>query len=164
MNPADTLELRDIHLPDAVSWWPPAPGWWALLVLLIIILLLGWWLIRKLTRPNLKKRVLSEIDSLIAGYRQDLNKQQLIQQLSVILRRIGISYLPRKQSAGTLGAEWLAQLNQLAAKDPLSQENLELITQAPYQKQPQLSDQQIEDLLQQLQRWVKGLARGVKNA
>jgi Tfp pilus assembly protein PilO len=163
MNPADTLELRDIHLPDAVSWWPPAPGWWVLLVLLVIILLLSWWLIRILRRPVLRKRVQSEIDALIAAYRLNQNKQQLLQQLSVTLRRIGISYLPRQQSAGTLGTDWLAQLNQLVDKDPLSSDHLQLLTQAPYQRVVEPGDEQIEDLLQQIQKWVKGLARGVKN-
>jgi len=30
MNPVSELlaGLRDIHLPAAVSWWPPAPLWW----------------------------------------------------------------------------------------------------------------------------------------
>ena len=27
-SPDPLSELRDIHLPDPVSWWPPAPGWW----------------------------------------------------------------------------------------------------------------------------------------
>ena len=164
MNPADTLELRDIHLPEAVSWWPPAPGWWVLLVLLIMAVLLSWWLIRKFRSPVLKKAVEREIDALISSYRHTRNKQQLLQQLSVTLRRIGISYLPRKQSAATLGSDWLAQLNQLVDKNPLSPDQLQLLTQAPYQKQPQPSDQQIEELLLQIQQWVKGLARGVKNA
>ena len=22
------IPLRDLHLPDAISWWPLAPGWW----------------------------------------------------------------------------------------------------------------------------------------
>ena len=24
------LDLRDIHLPEAIGWWPPAIGWWLL--------------------------------------------------------------------------------------------------------------------------------------
>ncbi len=27
MEPSE-LPLRDLHLPDAVGWWPLAPGWW----------------------------------------------------------------------------------------------------------------------------------------
>ena len=29
----NALPLRDLHLPDAIGWWPPAPGWWVLFVL-----------------------------------------------------------------------------------------------------------------------------------
>lgn len=36
-NPA-LAELRDIHLPDAVSWWPIAWPWWLMLILLIAML------------------------------------------------------------------------------------------------------------------------------
>jgi len=35
-NPLD--QLRDIHLPEAVSWWPLAPGWWLLMVLTCLLL------------------------------------------------------------------------------------------------------------------------------
>ncbi|MBT3527943.1 MAG: DUF4381 domain-containing protein, partial [Porticoccaceae bacterium] len=28
-------ELRGIHLPDPISWWPLAPGWWVLIVIFI---------------------------------------------------------------------------------------------------------------------------------
>ena len=31
-------QLRDIHLPDAVSWWPIAWPWWLMLVLLIALI------------------------------------------------------------------------------------------------------------------------------
>ena len=29
--------LRGLHMPDSVSWWPLAWGWWALLSLIIVI-------------------------------------------------------------------------------------------------------------------------------
>ena len=35
MNPAE-LPLRDIHLPEPVSWWPMAPGWWWVIGLLLL--------------------------------------------------------------------------------------------------------------------------------
>jgi len=29
------VNLKDIHLPPPVSFWPPAPGWWILALLMI---------------------------------------------------------------------------------------------------------------------------------
>ena len=43
--------LKDIHLPPAVSWWPPAPGWWILVVLFVLLTVLcAWWLYRRYER------------------------------------------------------------------------------------------------------------------
>ena len=32
-------ELRDIRLPEPVSWWPPAPGWWLLSLVVLGVLI-----------------------------------------------------------------------------------------------------------------------------
>ena len=39
MDPSE-IPIRDLHLPEAIGWWPLAPGWWVLIVLLGIGLLL----------------------------------------------------------------------------------------------------------------------------
>lgn len=51
--PDNLPELRDIHLPDGVSAFPPAYGWWVILALIIGFLLL-YYLVR-LARIKSKK-------------------------------------------------------------------------------------------------------------
>ncbi len=39
-NPGALADLRDIHLPEPVSAWPPGPAYYALTALLIILILI----------------------------------------------------------------------------------------------------------------------------
>ena len=159
MNPVAELPLRDIHLPDSVSWWPPAVGWWLLPVLLIVLIYLIIMVVRKLRQPVLKKSARAEIDAVIANYRQHGDRLLLVQELSIALRRIGISYLPRNSVAGEVGRAWYEQLNQLVDKNRLSPECIRLLSESAYQKQPQISAEQVESAINQVSGWVAALSR-----
>ena len=89
-----SLALRDIHLPEAISWWPPAPGWWILLSLLVIgFTLFFFW--RKYQRSlRIKKAALSEFENIRLTYQQNLNPSALDRSISNLLRRVCISYYP----------------------------------------------------------------------
>ena len=158
MNPADALNLRDIHLPDAVSWWPPAPGWWVSAILLLIIIVGSGLFIRMIIAPSIIKSAKVEIEHIISLYGTHDDQLRLVQDLSIALRRIGISYLPRDHAAGVLGRAWYDELNRLTKKQPLSDEVIQILLAAPYQKDLQLSEQQVNSLQQQIRGWASGLA------
>ncbi len=153
------LPLRDIHLPDSISWWPPAPGWWLLLVLTLLLLGLGYLLYKRLRRPLLHKSAREELAGITDRYQQHGDKQLLLQDLSSLLRRIGISYLGREQAAGITGDSWYQQLNQLGARQDFSPALIELLSAAPYQPSPRLSEQDIDALVLQIRRWLSSLPR-----
>ncbi len=107
-----TLPLRDLHLPDPISWWPLAPGWWLLLtfLLLLVVVLLGTRYLIK--RGRLKRVALAELNHIEQRYQaNDEDSQQLIQALSVLFRRLALTRYPRLEIASLTGEQWLAQLD-----------------------------------------------------
>ena len=159
MNPTQALPLRDIHLPNAISWWPLAPGWWVLLLLAIVTVVGLYLLIKRITRPAIKKSARAELQHLLDDYAEHNDAQKLVQHLSVLMRRIGISYLPRSEAAGVTGKKWYEQLNTLVKGAPLSADSIELLLSAPYRPNVDISEQQVEQLLKEVQQWASTLAR-----
>lgn len=110
------LQLRDIHLPEPVSWWPPAPGWWLLAGLVILVIISALLLRRTYRRRRQLRRMRREIEHELAHIRaqfqQDANPVMLTRQLSELLRRAAISYYPHEHIAGLTGEHWLHFLAQ----------------------------------------------------
>jgi hypothetical protein len=112
--PASTpeLPLRDIHLPQAISWWPIAPGWWILLaaiVLLVVAIIVGR---RMYKRRQINREIQSELDTILDDFRQHENKVILARRLSELLRRASLSLYSFENPAGLTGEAWLAFLSQ----------------------------------------------------
>jgi len=109
----NALPLRDLHLPDAIGWWPLAPGWW--LVLAIVSAALGYlaWRLYKRWLFNAPRRyALRELARFEAEYLEHRNPVTLGKQLSELLRRGMLAYAPREEVAGLTGEEWLAWLDE----------------------------------------------------
>ena len=108
----NALPLRDLHLPDAVGWWPLAPGWWVLLVLLAVALVyLGWRWYRAWVFNAPRRYALRELARLEAEYLEHRDPVLLGKQLSELLRRGMLASAPREEVAGLTGDAWLAFLD-----------------------------------------------------
>ncbi len=77
-------QLRDIHLPQAIAWWPPALGWWLLLALLLLTA--GAWGIR-----HYRRRVLRASLAALAQLSPNVDDAtRLASDLSQLLKRVGL--------------------------------------------------------------------------
>jgi len=152
--------LRDIHMPEPVSWWPPAPGWWLLLglVLLLVAVLFRWLKNRKTRQVAAKQfsqaemiaQALSELDAL---QENDGDQQAVIADLSALLRRVAMRlHQDDTNIAGLSGYAWLIWLDGQWDKDAFSHGAGRQLLDAPFQPHVEVD---IEALLQLARRWIE---------
>jgi hypothetical protein len=147
MMPAPhSLPLRDIHLPPPVSWWPPAPGWYLVAALGVVLILgLAYWAYRRRQR-RVQRAAQTELQRLRRTYIKTGDGQRLARELSVLLRRVCLSRLPREQVAGMTGEAWLALLDrQLPEKQAggFSQGPGRALVEAPYNPRARVEGEQL---------------------
>lgn len=127
---ADPLAaLRDIHLPDAVPFWPPAPGWWALaglVVLLIVLAALYEWY----RRGTLRYRAGREFAAVAADEARFGPAQAVAAEAAVLIRRVLIARGRAAETVTLTGAEWEAFLT--AGRGAMPPAIATLIARAPY--------------------------------
>ncbi len=148
MNP-ELQDLRDIRLPDPVSWWPPAPGWWLLALLLMTLIV--WSLLRARRRRERRRAATAALGAL-----QKINTDAApdwLRQCQLILRRTALAYFPRQRVARLEGEAWLDFLRDTDADDRL----IEALAGNPWRPPQRLQDSDREHLLRACRRWVKGL-------
>ncbi len=165
MNPMDPLaQLRDIHTPEPVGWWPLAWGWWLLIALLLGAAALCLWLLWRRRRANrYRRQALLELDVLGRHFRHHGDRARYLQDLSVLLRRTALSAAPREAVASLQGEQWLAWLD--ATLGPQQRGFREgpgqCLLQGPYQRDPELDAPALERLIS---RWIREHRVGGKHA
>jgi len=164
MNPLapNPVELRDIHLPEPISWWPLAPGWWISLLLIIALIVAAYIfipkLIKKLKHQPARKLAITEFNNIQRQYQSQQDNQSLVQSLSVLLRRICMTYDSRQSSASLTGQAWIDKLNSINPQQSFSDELIDTLLTAPYQKHHEFN---AEQLLSQCESWINNLPREV---
>lgn len=160
-NPATTndLPIRDIHLPDAVLWWPLAPGWWIIAgtVLFLVILFFA---IRKYYRSKaLLRDANAELEQIKNQYISSNNQTELIQALSVLLRRCCISFYPRHETASLTGDAWLKYLDATSPSVSSSTSTFymgigEILASAPYMSESSIIKIDSDALIVLCETWL----------
>jgi hypothetical protein len=118
MNPTtdfSQLPLRDIHLPGAIGWWPPAPGWWLLLALLLFGVALY---AVHYYRGRHRRVALRALTRVRTALEQGAEPVGCLQNVSTILRRFAMTSVAAPGStssapdvAGLIGERWLEYLD-----------------------------------------------------
>lgn len=148
------INIRDIHLPELYGWWPPALGWWLLLLLIFFVIFGLPWLRAKWNHKTINQLASIQFLNIKTQFENHANKQRLLQDLSVLLRRICMSYATRKQVASLLGDAWIDHLNTLVGQTCFTAEMTQLLSAGPYQEK---ADFDADELLQRAHLWIQAL-------
>jgi hypothetical protein len=121
MEAEDPLsQLRDIHLPGDVTFWPPAPGWWLLLALLIVGLVYAYrHAIAALIERRRLASVLRELDQAFELYTEqsafDNHRNQAgleyLATTNALLNRVALVRYPQAGTGRMIGSDWLRFLD-----------------------------------------------------
>jgi len=121
MEAEDPLsQLRDIHLPEPVTSWPPAPGWWFILLLILIGLV---FIYRHAIAALIQRRklaiALGELDAALEHYNETAayeNKQNqagldYLAAINILLKRVVLVLYSDSDAAHLTGRDWLGFLD-----------------------------------------------------
>ncbi|MFO7285663.1 MAG: DUF4381 domain-containing protein [Gammaproteobacteria bacterium] len=126
------LPLRDIHLPEPVSWWPPAPGWWVLLAFGLAVLVFALY---RRHRERGRRAALAAIDRIVADLRAGADPAESLREMSIVLRRFAMSVAADGEARmvpGLVGRSWLEYLDRHGGGEAFRRGPGRLLADAPY--------------------------------
>ena len=149
--------LRDIHSPPAIDFWPLAPGWWAIIIISIAILTTAiYYYKRHRNNTAFKRTAMTELHQLAIDCGDDID---FIQQLNRLLKQTALAVRPRRDIASLNGEAWLHFLE--ANYKNSNQEFLsgpgQVLAQGPYQAERPIIDR--SQLQQLVSNWIRGQQR-----
>lgn len=158
-------QLRDIHEPAPVSWWPPAPGWWLLgaLVLAAVAAAIFFWHRRQKIRARNRYRV----EAIRLLREVDPGNPRAPEQINEILKRVAVTSFGRPACGNLTGRRWIEFLEKSSASElPLEARKalLEHLYRRP-DKKPEQRDLNLRDCAAALRdcaiEWVESHRREV---
>ena len=150
MNPTDPLaNLRDIHLPEAISWWPLAPGWWFLIALVSAILIYGLMhLIKRYQKRLYRRQAIRHLREI-----ENLQGQHQLVELFALLKRTAISAYP-DLSLANLSPKAFIEFLKTTCKKPIFQHMPDNLDTMLYAEQAQITPT-AKDLCSSARLWIK---------
>jgi len=139
------LELRDIHLPEPISWWPLAPGWWILAASILLLIIIAFIIRKVYQRRQIKRDIAAELQHIKQRYADTQSNIELARSLSILLRRVSITCYPNHDVAGMTGEDWLHWLDQVQDNNKANNKSFDSDTGRQLLSAPYLPDDAVID-------------------
>lgn len=151
MNPDNPLaQLKDIHLPEAISWWPLAIGWWVVGFVVIastyfaVQFSIGYYSNQRYRRQGL---------SVLNNLPNSDQHQRLIAVFS-LLKQVANSAYPQQNFSSLKHKEFIEFLQNSCAK-PIFKDVPANLEQLMYAQQPSVTSNLVDQLIAESRIWIK---------
>lgn len=159
MEAKDPLsDLADIHLPEPVSFWPPAPLWWMLAALLLAgIAALGFQWFRRWQRGQRLQHALAEIRSAQHTWQAQPSEQTalaLLYACNSVLKRVALVHYSEAAVAALHGKRWLNFLDESGNTTAFTTGAGSLLADGSYRRSLDADANTLTALLPLVEAWV----------
>jgi len=145
-------QLRDIHLPQAPSWWPPAPGWW-----LLSALALGFtaWGALRLWRRWQRFGPARRARRLHRQWTLELRAESIaplawLHRTNEVLKRLAVHGLGHSEMIPAWGDDWLRYLDGRCGEPAFSKGVGRCLGQDRFRRDAEVDVQALERLVSRL--------------
>lgn len=144
MNDPLLAQLRDIHLPEPIGWWPPAPGWWLLALLVVAgMLALRWW-VKHRRRRGYRRFAAVQARAIYNSWRTSADDQAYFDAVSRLLKQTALTSYPRAEVAPLSGIAWLSFLDSKLRSPRFTRPPLDRLAQRYRTEREPLSPQAVQ--------------------
>ncbi|RDX38453.1 DUF4381 domain-containing protein [Kangiella sp. HD9-110m-PIT-SAG07] len=151
-------QLRDVHQPQNVDWWPLAWGWWVVIGLIATIALL---LIIKALLKKHHYRYVRFAQSELKQIQQD-NSSRWLARSQNIMRRLSLCYVDQELVGSMNQAEWIRFLK-LTGEQSLSHETVESLKDLPYKPESATIELDKDLVINDIIQWAERLPEHVQS-
>ncbi len=155
MDPNTLLEqLKDIHAPTDITWWPLAPGWWLLAAIILITVIICVHKIFKWRKQTAWRRMALKHLSKLWRNESQLDNAAMIIEINTLLKRSLASKFSADDYLSQTGNAWSTTLNDHARPSSLSAKDITTLCDGAYQPNPEALE---ADIFKRIEIWIKGL-------
>lgn len=154
-------QLADIHLPEPVSYWPPAIGWWILaLSALIAIVLLGRRFAAHRRQLKIRQYALAELNrcydrySHAAASENQQSTLNYVNDFNTVIRRVALVHYPQANVASLDGASWVDFIQEKGESSLMSKEITVALKHGRFQSKCEVDVDAMQSFGEQ---WVQSL-------
>lgn len=144
-------KLRDIHLPDPVSFYPLPSTWWISLVS-AVLLIVGLWFFVQYKLKAAQRKALKKLDKLELELKNNSNHSIIFMELSYLLKHYVKEQYPNTFASSLVGEAWLDFLDLTSNSKAFSQGTGKALRTLPYKNNSEESELEIFTLVRL---WIK---------